>query len=148
MNTQKKLRNCVSRIEALLTTATHPDFGLIEKELSFLDRLILMSMNDVEIEGEKVGRAVQVEEDINIYPSGTVIIIIPGSGFADIKDALTKKFEKVLREDQDWISENYVSIFSDNIEESFAAWKQEVNYSKTSRYTLNSGETAYLIKVL
>ncbi len=145
MSTQQSINNCVSRIEKQLNSP-NPNLELVNTELGFLDKLISLDMNGIVVDTS--GPKVQPVRDEVIpglpkYPKGTVIVIM--------HDSTTKvEEEKIisrLRKDPDWESEGYYVIKFNDIEKGYDLSPYKPGAESTSKYTLHTGEEAYLIKI-
>lgn len=145
MSTQQSINNCVSRIEKQLNSLT-PNIELVHTELGFLDKLISLEMNGIVVDTS--GLKVQPVRDevtpgLPKYPKGTVIVIMHDSATKVEEETIISQ----LRKDQDWESESYYVIKFNDIEKGYEASPYKPSAESTSKYTLHTGEEAYLIKI-
>lgn len=145
MSTQNSINDCVSRIEAHLKSP-NPKLDLVHAEMNFLQVLNSMLSNDIEVGDGPKCQEQKISKSVD-GPSGTVIICLENQKNVPLEVEEDIKFRKVLRNDLDWASENYKTTFSHNPEETFNKLKESVKIEHSSKYTLPTGETAYLIKI-
>lgn len=142
MSTQQSINNCVSRIEKQLNSK-NPNLEVVHTELGFLDKLISLDMNGITIDASGPKSPKEDKNNSSLVQNvemGDVII------FTDINTNI-ENFKKVLRDDKDWWSVNYKEHISEDPNEAYLASPFQQYASRTSKYTLATGEIAYLIRV-
>lgn len=145
MTVELAIKKCVERIEKHITSVS-PQIQIINCELSFLDKLSALAANGVELpSGEPVNEnpSTPIDENVN-FSEGTVLVFMKsGRGAVEAES----KMLYMLNQDSDWKSENYRVSLTDDPEETYNSHWRKVNASRTSKYTLHTGEIAYLIKI-
>lgn len=146
MTVELSIKRCIERIEKHVTSIS-PQIQIINCELLFLDKLTSLSMNGIELPdaepSDKTPSNPINEEDENITEGTVLIFLKSGKGSSESET----KILYVLSQDPDWQGKNYKVIFTENPEETYNSHWRKVNASRTSKYTLHTGEVAYLIKI-
>lgn len=145
MSTQNSINDCVSRIETHLKSL-NPNLELAYTEMRFLEILTSMKLNNIEVGDGPKSHHHEILRNAIITP-GTVLIYLESKNSLQREEEESEKVISYLKKDLDWNSENYEVIFADNPEESFRKMKNSVSVARSSKYTLHTGEIAYLIKI-
>lgn len=146
MSTQQSINKCVSRIESHLNSK-NPDLNIVHAELRFLDSLSGLARNGIEVDtsGPKDAKEEDTTNRTAIkFPKGTVLVLM---GYSGNREEQESKMLSHLKNDIDWKADIYKVGFVDNPSKEYYEFISRNPVDRSSKYTLHSGEIAYLIKI-